>query len=63
MSLVEQGRINLDTDISQYLDITLHNTSCMLMTMGHLMNHQGGFDEGLKDVLSADTRNLMSTDD
>jgi len=63
MQLVEQGRIDLDGDISQYLDFTLENPSGVAITMRDLMNHQGGFEEGLKDVLSTDTDNLMSTED
>jgi len=63
MQLVEQGKIDLDADIGQYLDFTLNNPSGAPITMRDLMNHQGGFEEGLKDVLSTETDNLISTED
>ncbi len=46
MQLVEQGKIDLDTDINSYLkDVTIPDTFEEPMTIGHLMNHTPGFED------------------
>jgi CubicO group peptidase (beta-lactamase class C family) len=61
MQLVEQGKIDLDRDINDYLDFRVSAGSAKPITLRDLMNHESGFEEGLKDVLAIDPRGLQST--
>lgn len=49
MQLVEQGKINLDTDVNVYLDFNLP-TNRGIVTMRHLMTHTPGFQDVAKDL-------------
>ena len=40
----------------------LNEEETLPITLRDLMNHRGGFEEGLKDVLRTDTRDLPSTE-
>jgi CubicO group peptidase (beta-lactamase class C family) len=60
MQLVEQGKIDLDRDVNDYLDFRVAPASAKPITLRDLMNHEGGFEEGLKDVLAIDPRGLQS---
>ena len=51
MQLVEQGKLDLDRNINDYLDFTIPEDFGKPVTLRDLMNHRGGFEEGLKDVL------------
>ncbi|WP_053372662.1 serine hydrolase domain-containing protein [Paenibacillus sp. FJAT-27812] len=47
MQLVEQGRIDLDTDVNTYLKtLKIPKTYSEPITMRHLMTHTAGFEEG-----------------
>ncbi|WP_232057946.1 serine hydrolase domain-containing protein [Cohnella abietis] len=47
MQLVEQGKIDLDTDINTYLKtVKIPKTYSDPITMRHLMTHTAGFEEG-----------------
>jgi CubicO group peptidase (beta-lactamase class C family) len=47
MQLVEQGKIDLDTDINNYLEsVKIPATYPEPITMRHLMTHTAGFEEG-----------------
>jgi CubicO group peptidase (beta-lactamase class C family) len=54
MQLVEQGKINLDADINQYLDFTIPARDGKPVTMRNLMQHTGGFEEQAKGIISED---------
>lgn len=46
MQLVEQGRIDLDTDVNEYLDdLEVPATFDEPVTMAHLMSHTAGFED------------------
>ena len=62
MQLVEQGKLDLDRDINDYLDFTIPRDFGKPITLRDLMNHRGGFEEGLKDILRTDPRGLPSTE-
>ena len=62
MQLVEQGRLDLDRDINDYLDFTIPRDFGKSITLRDLMNHRGGFEEGLKDILRTDPHGLPSTE-
>ena len=62
MQLVETGKLDLDRNINDYLDFTIPNDFGKPVTLRDLMNHRGGFEEGLKDVLWTNPRGVPSTE-
>ena len=62
MQLVELGRIDLDRNVDDYLDFKVSPVSGKPITLRDLMNHRGGFEEGLKDILATDPEGLQSTE-
>jgi CubicO group peptidase (beta-lactamase class C family) len=52
MQQVEQGRINLDADVNQYLDFRIPPFHGQPVTMRDLMAHRGGFSETAHDLLT-----------
>ncbi len=62
MQLVEQGKLDLDRNVDDYLDFKVSPPSGKPITLLDLMNHCGGFEEGLKDLLSLDPSGLQSTE-
>lgn len=62
MQLVAAGKIDLHRDINDYLDFRVPTSFGRPVTMLDLMNHRGGFEEGLKDVLILDPKLLPSTE-
>ena len=62
MQLVEQGKLDLDADVNQYLDFKIPENFGKPVTMRDLMNHRAGFEEGLKDVLWTNPHGVPSTE-
>jgi CubicO group peptidase (beta-lactamase class C family) len=62
MQLVEQGKLDLDRNINDYLDFTIPNDFGKPITLRDLMNHRGGFEEGLKDILWTNPHGVPSTE-
>lgn len=62
MQLVEQGKIDLDRNVNDYLDFRIEEAYGKPVTMRHLMNHRAGFEEGLKDLLGYDPALAQSTE-
>jgi CubicO group peptidase (beta-lactamase class C family) len=62
MQLVEAGKLDLDHNINDYLDFTIPNDFGKPVTLRDLMNHRGGFEEGLKDVLWTNPQGVPSTE-
>jgi CubicO group peptidase (beta-lactamase class C family) len=62
MQLVEQGKLDLDRNINDYLDFTIPNDFGKPVTLRDLMNHRGGFEEGLKDILWTNPQGVPSTE-
>jgi CubicO group peptidase (beta-lactamase class C family) len=50
MQLVEQGKLNLDVDINQYLDFKIPPRDGKPITLRDLMTHTAGFEETLKNL-------------
>jgi CubicO group peptidase (beta-lactamase class C family) len=53
MQLVEQGKLDLDRDIDDYLDFTIPKTYPEPITLRQLLTHTGGFEETLKNLFVA----------
>jgi CubicO group peptidase (beta-lactamase class C family) len=62
MQLVEKGQLDLDRNINDYLDFTIPNDLGKPVTLRDLMNHRGGFEEGLKDILWTNPQGVPSTE-
>ena len=62
MQLVEQHKIDLDRNVDDYLDFKVSPAYGPPITVRDLMNHKGGFEEGLKDILAIDPQDLPSTE-
>ena len=62
MQLVEQGKLDLDRNINDYLDFTIQSDFGKPVTLRDLMNHRGGFEEGLKDILWTNPQGVPSTE-
>lgn len=62
MQLVEQGKLDLDRNVDEYLDFKVSLATGRPITLLDLMNHRAGFEEGLKDILATDPHRLESTE-
>lgn len=63
MQLEEQGKLNLDTDVNQYLDFTIEPAFGKPVTLRNLMTHTGGFEEVLRDIIITDPKWALSLRD
>ena len=59
MQLVEQGKLDLDTDINTYLDFRIPDTYPEPITLKHLMTHTSGFEDRLLGSVVSDPNDLM----
>lgn len=50
MQLVEQGKLNLDRDVNDYLDFKIPDAFGKPITLRNLMTHSAGFAETIKDT-------------
>src|SRR5437773_4007135 len=53
MQLVEQGKLDLDRDVNDYLDFPIPKTHPEPVTLRQLLTHTGGFEETLKNLFVA----------
>ena len=58
MQLVEQGKIDLDTDVNTYLDFQIPPRNGKPITLRNLMTHTPGFDEAVRALLLTDPKDL-----
>ncbi len=58
MQLVEQGKIDLNRDVNDYLDFKIPATFDKPITMKDLMTHTPGFEETLKELFVADAADM-----
>lgn len=50
MQLVEQGKLDLDRDVNDYLDFKIPATYTKPITLRNIMTHTSGFEETVKDM-------------
>ncbi|MFV2084029.1 serine hydrolase domain-containing protein [Micromonospora sp. LOL_021] len=67
MRLVQDGRLDLDTDIDRYLDFDLPRSFDEPITLRHLLTHTPGFEERIAGLIGqegtrADLREALVTD-
>lgn len=59
MQLVEQGKLDLDTDINTYLDFRIPDTYPQPVTLKHLMTHTSGFENRMLASATTDAADLV----
>src|SRR5918993_3013610 len=59
MQLVEQGKLDLDADINDYLDFRIPDTYPQPITLRHLMTHTSGFEDRWLDSVVSDTSEVI----
>jgi CubicO group peptidase (beta-lactamase class C family) len=62
MQLVEQGKLDLDRDINDYLDFKVNSSFSKPITLRNLMTHRAGFEEGIKSILTYDPKQFTTTE-
>jgi len=58
MQQVEQGKLNLDADVNQYLDFKIPPTFGKPTTLRDIMTHRSGFEETIKDLFVGEQNEL-----
>ena len=58
MQLVEQGKLDLNTDINKYLDFKIPDTYPEPITLTHLLTHTPGFEEDSRDLFTTDPKRM-----
>jgi CubicO group peptidase (beta-lactamase class C family) len=61
MQLVEQGKLDLNADIQQYLDFPVPDADAhgKPVTLHNLMTHTGGFEELVRGLMASDPKRFM----
>lgn len=59
MQLVEEGKLDLDEDINDYLDFRIPDTYPQPITLKQLMTHTSGFEERWLDSVVSDSSELV----
>ncbi len=62
MQMVEQGKLDLDRDVNEYLDFKIPATYAQPITLRHIMTHTPGFEETVKDLFVTDPKLIMPLD-
>jgi CubicO group peptidase (beta-lactamase class C family) len=58
MQLVEQGKLDLDRDVNEYLDFAIPKTFAEPVTLRRLLTHTAGFEEVLKNLFVPSAREM-----
>ena len=59
MQLVEQGKLDLSTDINTYLDFRIPDTYPQPITLEHLLTHTAGFEESWYETFTLDPDDVL----
>src|ERR1035441_4304312 len=60
MQLVEQGKLDLNRDVNDYLDFKIPPAFGKPITLRNIMTHTAGFEEVVKDLFVADAEHMGS---
>jgi CubicO group peptidase (beta-lactamase class C family) len=58
MQLVEQGKLDLDRDVNEYLDFAIPKTFAEPVTLRRILTHTAGFEEVLKNLFVASAKEM-----
>lgn len=59
MQLVEQGKLDLDRDVNDYVDFKIPATYPKPITLRNIMTHTPGFEESVQELFVADAKDLQ----
>ncbi len=59
MQLVQQGKIDLDRNVNDYLDFKIPDTYPQPITMRNLMTHTPGFEESIQDLIVDNPKDMQ----
>ena len=62
MQQVEQGKLNLDADVNQYLDFKIPPFEGKPITLRNIMTHTAGFEEQVKDLITTNEKAAVPYD-
>jgi CubicO group peptidase (beta-lactamase class C family) len=63
MQLVEQGKLDLDKDVNEYIDFKIPPAFDKPITLRDIMTHTPGFEEVVRDLFVADAQHLTPLDE
>lgn len=63
MQLVEQGKLDLDRDVNDYLDFKIPATCPKTITLRNIMTHTPGFEETIQELFVKDAKDLTPLGD
>jgi CubicO group peptidase (beta-lactamase class C family) len=63
MQLAEQGKLDIDADVNNYLDFKIAPAFGKPVTLRNLMTHTGGFEEVIHDIIFVDPKRAHSLRD
>jgi CubicO group peptidase (beta-lactamase class C family) len=63
MQLVEQGKIDFDADVNQYLDFAIPPRAGKPVTMRNIMTHTAGFEERLTGLIGVESDGVVPLGD
>lgn len=63
MQLVEQGKLDLDAPVDNYLDFKVQEAFGKPVTVRNLITHTGGFEERVRQLMHSDPNKLPSLED
>jgi CubicO group peptidase (beta-lactamase class C family) len=62
MQLVEQGKLDLDKDVNEYIDFKIPPAYGKPITLKDVMTHTAGFEETARDLFVADAQHMTPID-
>jgi CubicO group peptidase (beta-lactamase class C family) len=62
MQLVEQGKLDLDTDVNTYLDFEIPDRGGKPITLRNIMTHTPGFEEQVKGIMMLEEQGVPALD-
>ena len=62
MQLAEQGKLDLDKDVNEYLDFKIPPRDGKPITLKNIMTHSAGFEEVGRDLFVADAQQMYNVD-
>ncbi|HKE06815.1 MAG TPA: serine hydrolase domain-containing protein [Candidatus Acidoferrum sp.] len=62
MQLVEQGKLDLDRDVNEYIDFKIPPAFGKPITLRNIMTHTSGLEETARDLFVADAQHLQPLD-
>ena len=63
MQLTEQGKLDLDKDVNEYLDFKIPPAFGKPITLRNILTHTSGFEETAKDLFVADAQHMRSLEE